>query len=176
MLSQLSMVTLPFLLRSVLIILLCYWFFRYRKCNLFSPGSLIHDRSVLSIWVSRVRWQDVASGRPLTLQSVSYPRLTDPELNLQGPCASLELLPEGCCRQQLYFSICVNLLMWLLLCCTDNPVAISSQFNPNPSAVLVGLPHWSSLPGQTSRVCIHPWVKVTNGTWKWERVTVGKEK
>lgn len=161
--------------RSTLIILLCYWFFRYRKDNLCSPGSLIDDRFVLSIWVSRVRWRDTASGRPLTLQSASYPRLTDLELNLQGSRALLELLPEGCCGQQLYFSIYVNLLMWFHPCCTDS-VAISTQLNPDPSMVLAGLPHWSSLPGQTSRVCIHPRAKVTNATCKWEIFTAGKEK
>ena len=114
------------------------------------------------------------SWKPLPLQSASHPTLTDLELN-QDPCALLELLPEGCCGQQLYFSIYVDLLMWLHPCCTDS-VAISTQLNASPSMVQAGLLHWSSLPGQTSRVCVYPWAKVTNAPCKWEVVAAGKKK
>lgn len=76
-----------------------------------------------------VRWKQKASGRPFALQSAAYPRLTDLELNLRGPYALLWLLPEGCCRQQLYFSTHVTLLMWLHTCRTDT-VTIPTQPQP----------------------------------------------
>lgn len=118
------------------------------------------DRFLLSIWVSRVRWQDVASGRPLTQQCASYPRLTDLKLNLQGLCALLEFLPEGCHGQQLYFSLYVNLLMWLHQQCTDSPC--------NTTHCDAGLVATLELCAQqTSRVCIHQ---------RWQIPPAGRKK
>lgn len=118
------------------------------------------DRFLLSIWVSRVRWQDVASGRPLTQQCASYPRLTDLKLNLQGLCALLELLPEGCHGQQLYFSLYVNLLMWLHQHCTDSPC--------NTTHCDAGLVATLELCGQQiSRVCNHQ---------RWQIPPAGRKK
>lgn len=86
-------------------------------------------------------------------------------------------LPEGCCGQQLYFSIYANLLMQLHPCGTGS-VAVSTQLNPNPNSSVVpaGWLHCSSLPGQTSGVRIHPWARVTKASCKWGIVTAGEEK
>jgi len=116
------------------------------------------DRFLLPIWVSRVRPQDVASGRPLTQQRASYPRLTDLKLNLQGLCALLELLPEGCHGQQLYFSLYVNLLMWLHQHCTDS-VAISTQHN----TLWCWLGCYTGAPCPADLQGVHP-PKVTNSS------------
>lgn len=132
----------------------------------------MHDRYVLSVWVSKVGWQGVASGKPLALQSASHPRLTDLELNLQGPYALPELSPEGCCRQQLYSSMYVNLLMWLHACCTDSP---HPHTTPTPPWCWLGHPTGAPCLLRT-RVSIHPQAEVANATCKWEIDTVGRKK